>query len=83
MAWPAAPSTSRAARRTSTRPAVGDTFDFVTKYKTLAAIAEKYNLKLEECAACRLRGPEGELVYLPAGQADRAGHRQGARRRGL
>ena len=47
-------------------PAVGDTFDFVTKHKTLAAIAEKYNLKLEECQPAVYDGPEGELVYLPA-----------------
>ena len=46
-------------------PGVGDTFDFVTKYKTVSAIGEKFNLKLEECVPPVYDGPEGELVYIP------------------
>ena len=46
-------------------PGVGDTFDFVTKHKSLAAIAEKYELKLEDCQPAIYEGENGEIVYMP------------------
>ena len=55
-------------------PSVGETFDFVQKFKTLGEIAEKYNLKPEDVAVgnyseeIRYRTPE-ELITLGAGKA--------------
>jgi hypothetical protein len=43
-------------------PAVGDTFDFVTKHKSLGAIAEKYGLNPEEVGPADY---DEEIVYLP------------------
>jgi len=45
-------------------PRVGSTFDFVTKHKTLASIAEKYGLQVEECVPAQYDGDDGEIVYL-------------------
>jgi hypothetical protein len=49
-------------------PGVGDTFDFVMKHKSLAAIAEKYEMKLEECQPAIYDGEEGEIVYRTPAQ---------------
>ena len=46
-------------------PGVGSTFDFVTKHKTLASIAEKYGIPVEECAPAQYDGDDGEIQYLP------------------
>jgi hypothetical protein len=46
-------------------PRVGKTFDFVVKHKTLASIAEKYDLKIEEVQPAQYDGEEGEILYLP------------------
>ena len=45
-------------------PRVGSTFDFVTKHKTLASIAEKYGIPVEECVPAKYDGDDGEIVYL-------------------
>ena len=42
-------------------PAVGDTFDFVSKAKSLAALASKYNIKPEECVPAEY---EVEIPYV-------------------
>jgi hypothetical protein len=46
-------------------PNVGKTYDFVCKNKTLAAIAEKYGLKIEEVQPAQYDGEEGEILYVP------------------
>ena len=46
-------------------PKVGSSFDFVTKHKTLASIAEKYGLPLEECVPAIYEGDDGEIQYTP------------------
>jgi len=45
-------------------PRVGSTFDFVSKHKTLASIAEKYGLPIEECQPAKYDGEDGEIQYL-------------------
>jgi hypothetical protein len=45
-------------------PAVGDTFDFVAKHKSFAAIAEKFGIPIEEVQPAIYDGEEGEIPYL-------------------
>ena len=44
---------------------MGDTFDFVTKHKSHAAIAEKYDLKIEDVQPAKYDGEDGEITYIP------------------
>ena len=65
MAWPAAPSTSRAARRTSTRRRSATTFDFVDQAQDARRDRREVRPQARGVPACRLRRPRGEIVYLP------------------
>ncbi len=49
-------------------PSVGDTFDFVCKNTSLAAIAAKYEIKPEDCVPATYDGDEGEIVYRTPAQ---------------
>jgi hypothetical protein len=49
-------------------PRVGDTFDFVGKHKSHAALAEKYELKIEDVQPAIYEGENGEITYLPPEQ---------------
>ena len=43
-------------------PAVGDTFDFVVKHKSLSAVADKYGLNVDDLGPANY---DEEIPYLP------------------